>query len=186
MRTPWRFVADLVSRKPKADRSEAATSIPDEIKALEYHPAGGAPTEALDGRAADQPGPAVPEDDPQPFALPGEVPHPQTDALVVSPAEIGAGEPIESTPISSADTADEAATEIPRRAPKKTTRSVLPELSRRSEDREPPAAFDGVKTLVDEMTELDLEVVSLRRELAKRLNEQNAQLRRMLARFDAR
>jgi hypothetical protein len=39
---------------------------------------------------------------------------------------------------------------------------------------------------MDEMADLDAEVDALRRQLAKKLSEQNAQLRKMLARFDPR
>ncbi|TAU57446.1 hypothetical protein [Rhizobium ruizarguesonis] len=44
----------------------------------------------------------------------------------------------------------------------------------------------GPKTFMDEMADLDAEVDALRRQLAKKLIEQNAQLRKMLARFGGR
>jgi len=42
------------------------------------------------------------------------------------------------------------------------------------------------KSFMDEMADLDAEVDALRRQLARKLVEQNAQLRKMLARFDVR
>ncbi|NRP90453.1 hypothetical protein GFPCMMHI_06380 [Ensifer adhaerens] len=42
------------------------------------------------------------------------------------------------------------------------------------------------KSFIDEMADLDAEVDALRRQLAEKLIEQNAQLRKMLARFDVR
>ncbi|MBB3289185.1 MULTISPECIES: hypothetical protein [unclassified Rhizobium] len=48
------------------------------------------------------------------------------------------------------------------------------------------AAAAGPRSLTNEMADLDAEVATLRRQLAKKLIEQNAQLRKILASFDAR
>jgi len=48
------------------------------------------------------------------------------------------------------------------------------------------AVAAGPKSFIDEMADLDAEVDALRRQLAEKLIEQNAQLRKMLARFDVR
>ncbi len=49
-----------------------------------------------------------------------------------------------------------------------------------------PSVAAGPISFLDEMADLDSKVDELRRQLAKKLIEQNAQLRRMLARFDKR
>ncbi|WP_186450781.1 hypothetical protein [Rhizobium sp. CNPSo 3968] len=48
------------------------------------------------------------------------------------------------------------------------------------------AAAAGPRSLTNEMADLDAEVATLQRQLAKKLIEQNAQLRKILASFDAR
>ncbi|MNY80955.1 hypothetical protein D3C86_2222600 [compost metagenome] len=42
------------------------------------------------------------------------------------------------------------------------------------------------KSLMHEMADLDAEIDALRRQLVRKLSEQNAQLRKMLARFDTK
>ena len=49
-----------------------------------------------------------------------------------------------------------------------------------------PAAPNGPKTVVAEMVELNAEIDALRRELAMKLSAQNEQLRKLLARYEAR
>ncbi|WP_092587934.1 hypothetical protein [Rhizobium mongolense] len=74
-------------------------------------------------------------------------------------------------------------TPAPRR---KINPTVEPVVSASQTDEVATAAPSGPKSFMDEMADLDAEVDALRRQLAKKLIEQNAQLRRMLVRFDGR
>jgi hypothetical protein len=67
---------------------------------------------------------------------------------------------------------------------RKTARAFVkqPTPSRQTEDN----ASAVPKSLIDEMADLDAEIDALRRQLVRKLSEQNAQLRKMLARFDAK
>jgi hypothetical protein len=63
---------------------------------------------------------------------------------------------------------------------------VEPVVSVAQTDEVAPAVAAGPNSFADDMANLDVEVAALRRQLAKKLIEQNAQLRKMLARFDGR
>ncbi|MBX4899708.1 hypothetical protein [Rhizobium bangladeshense] len=63
---------------------------------------------------------------------------------------------------------------------------VEPVASTATALEEASAVTVGPKSFLDEMADLGAEVDALRRQLAKKLTEQNAQLRKMLARFDVR
>ncbi|MBB3660684.1 hypothetical protein FHX15_005955 [Rhizobium sp. BK650] len=69
---------------------------------------------------------------------------------------------------------------------KKVEPIVEPTASVGTALEESPDVAAGPKSFADEMADLDAEVAALRRQLGKRLVEQNAQLRQMLARFDVR
>lgn len=69
---------------------------------------------------------------------------------------------------------------------KKVEAIVEPAASVGTAVEQPLAVAAGPKSLTDEMADLNAEVAALRRQLAKKLIEQNQQLRKMLARFDGR
>ncbi|HHV68513.1 MAG TPA: hypothetical protein GXX48_12830 [Ochrobactrum intermedium] len=90
---------------------------------------------------------------------------------------------------SPAPTLTEVAETLVKRAParqKNINSTVEPVVSATKTDEVAPDVAAGPRSFMDEMADLDAEVDALRRQLAKKLIEQNAQLRRMLARFDRR
>jgi hypothetical protein len=199
MRTPWRFVADLVSRKPKADHSGAPGSAPKEINALDYNP-GDEPDREIDSTPAQKSGGVGPAQEPETQATaPALVPEPATEDTNVSPPEIDTATVIEeatspspaiaSVETALAATADNAIDVAVKKTVQARNKPSAPAPQASSDVPavvEAPAAPVGPKTFVEEMAALDLEVAALRRELAKKLRTQNAQLRRMIARFDGR
>lgn len=137
MRTPWKFLSDLVSRTVPKDPRPAQASV---IKDIEHHPAA--------------------EDE-----IAGVAAYRSTD-----PAESGAGEQtvksiagVHDTEIAKEDGQGGYAAPVPKEA-------TQPQLIVK-------------KTIFQEMTELDEEIVQLRRLLAHKLVAQNAQLRKMLERY---
>ena len=112
--------------------------------------------------------PAAPVDEEEPAAL-------------VTPQQ-----PEEKSP---APTLTEIAEILGMRAParrKNINPTVEPVVSATQTAEVAPAVAAVPKSFMDEMADLDAEVDALRRQLAKKLIEQNAQLRRMLARFNGR
>jgi hypothetical protein len=205
MRTPWRFVADLVSRKPKADAQEAHSAVAPELLALEYQPATEKARSEIEVKPAEQSVETAGRKQ-------GDADHPRPDAsrVPVQISEDGSIPAVDKGSAISADAKDSAVIN----APTKITENVAPagetplvaalakpvaiaDIKRRKMNepvikRMAPLSQtedDGsvaLKSLIDEMADLDAEVDALRRQLAKKLSQQNAQLRKMLARFDAR
>ncbi|MBX5166814.1 MULTISPECIES: hypothetical protein [unclassified Rhizobium] len=196
MRTPWRFVADLVSRKPKPESPAVAPKtialeykpVPEEdhpgteAAAVDHSAEAGADakievglhdqeTSSTDVEAAapvEAEAPAAPVDEEEPTAL-------------LTPQQ-----PEQTSP---APTLTEVAETLVKRAPprrKNIDPTVESVVSATQSDEVAPIPLAGPKSFMDEMADLDAEVDALRRQLAKKLIEQNAQLRRMLARFDGR
>lgn len=193
-------MADLVSRKPKADFSGAPGSAPEEINALEHNPPGDEPVRQLDATPAQKPGGVGPAQEPEAQATaPAEIQEPPAEETKVSPPQIDTAtvieEPappspaivsVEAAPPAAADDAIDIATRKTVRARNKPSAPAPQGISGVPAVVEEPAAVVAPKAFVEEMAALDLEVVALRRELAKKLGAQNAQLRRMLGRFDGR
>ncbi|NKJ39463.1 hypothetical protein [Rhizobium sp. SG570] len=191
MRTPWRVVADLVSRKPKPESAAVAAK----TVALEYKPVSeeehpGIEPAAVDRSAAqlkasllDQDTSSTDVESAAPVAA--EAPAAPVDeeepAALLTPQQ-----PEEKSP---APTLTEVAEILGKRAParrKNINPTVEPVVSATQTAEVAPAVAAVPKSFMDEMADLDAEVDALRRQLAKKLIEQNAQLRRMLARFDGR
>jgi hypothetical protein len=197
MKTPWKFVADLVSRKPKAEGSGEVHAVAPDTMTLEYKPdveephideEATVPAQTAEQAEADvENAEAVLHSDSEPAAdevaetvsaleSRGEAPEP-TAAPHVTVDKSRA--PIETD-------------EIPeKRAPTRAKKMApvadpVAFIEQADEAGPVPALASGPKSLLDEMAELDAEVAGLRRQLAKKLTEQNAQLRKMLARFDPR
>lgn len=200
MRTPWRFVADLVSRKPKPHRDDESPAVVPKTIALEYksvpddeHPG---PNETAVARSVEAGSEAQVE---------AKLPEPEIDLADAGTGASGSAEadavsadieepadlPISQQPeeTSSAPMQAEAVEPLVTPAParrKKVKPIAEPAVSAEQTGDVVPAATGGPRSFTDEMTDLNTEVDALRRELAKKLTEQNAQLRKMLARFDAR
>ena len=179
MRTPWRFVADLVSRKPNAEVSDELHSDVTEATAIEQSPANETPLQDVVAEALD---PSSEVDTREDTALNSNKP---VSNVAAEPA-------VEEAPSES----NNAAT-VEEPVPLKTTVVTTQRGSRGLANGVVPAAKGALSTtsatanlsipgtFIDEMAELDTEVEQLRRQLARKLIEQNAQLRRMLDRFEA-
>ena len=193
-------MADLVSRKPKLHtRDESVASEPKAI-ALEQKPVAeekqprlGATTIAHSAAPASEA--RAEESRPKPETNPNQVDTTASVAAETSAIAVGDGEPVSLSTLQQDEKASlgSAEAEVPKAATKvATTRRnrvaslVEPTASVRTAAEEPPAAVAGPRSLTVEMADLDSEVDALRRQLAKKLIEQNAQLRKMLARFDPR
>ncbi|MBO0144565.1 hypothetical protein JZX87_25765 [Agrobacterium sp. Ap1] len=205
MRTPWRFVADLVSRNPKVDNREDNPAASPEPIALEHQPATAEahpeievkPAEqSIEIAAKEQVDAARPSSDAsfEPIQISEDASAPAGDegsansadakdaALIDAPTEIKENVAAqEQTPTADALPKPVAIPELKRR---KTARPVLKQSAPLSQVEDNASAVP--KSLINEMADLDAEVYALRRQLAEKLSAQNAQLREMLARFDAR
>uniref|UniRef100_UPI003100E395 hypothetical protein n=1 Tax=Neorhizobium sp. EC2-8 TaxID=3129230 RepID=UPI003100E395 len=176
MRTPWRFVADLVSRKPKTHGHDESPAVIPKTTALEYKPVPDEEPPGLGGTAVEAS--SVSGSEVQVEASLLEPDTGPTDAVAPAPV----AEAPAPTPTQAAETLVK-----PAPAPRKKVEPIIePVASIGTTFEEAPAVAAGPKSFVDEMTDLDAEVDALRHQLAKKLIEQNAQLRKMLARFDAR
>jgi hypothetical protein len=194
MRTPWRFVADLVSRKPRADVFEEQST-----KAIEYHPASEEPL-----RVAETVEPYVETDMSA-----------KTEAAVHT--SITTSEPaqrvddIAEGTNDTADQVDSGATVKPLPSVEETAEhevgpvkpakaAASPGRMRRKMTRLPTNTNvietdlsthranqpEAPRTLTEDMAALDTQIETLRRQLAEKLRLQNAQLRKMLDRFEPR
>jgi hypothetical protein len=196
MRTPWRFVADLVSRKPKP---ETAAVAPKTI-ALEYKPVPEEEQPSIEPAAGDRSAEAGSD-----AQIEASLHDQNTGSTEVEPAAPVAAEgpaaPVDQgkpAPLLTSQQPDEEASAPPHTEAAETL--VKPDPARRRKVKpvaEPspsanqtaelaPSVSVGPKSFTDEMADLDAEVDALRRQLARKLIEQNQQLRKMLARFDGR
>jgi hypothetical protein len=183
MKTPWRFVADLVSRKPKADASEARV-VAHDLKALPYQPTSEERHPEIEATVVDPSDPVVAgtvaDNGPEPIVEQSVTPSPESVEAALIPASSEADEDVSHTATPSANAPVEA---VPVR--RKTIEStVAPAEPDRQIADEAPIVATVPKSVTDDMVGLDVEIEELRRQLAKKLTEQNAQMRRMLARFD--
>jgi hypothetical protein len=199
MRTPWRFVADLVYRKPRpAIIGEQQQPGAVDIKALAHTPID--ETAAQDREHVEPPASSGPDlnssaevvtakADPAPEATPAiqavpSIPEPVAPGEVEAPSSslakpkaaatkdvpaLDAAEPNQNLE-HPADSAQVAQKAAP------TTLSESPKL----------LSALRPKSTLEEMADLDAQIAALRRELSQKLITQNTQLRKMLARFDRR
>lgn len=198
MRSPWKLIKDLAWRRKTQEASEPAdeiVAIPDpraeEIRPeltlqaeLEAPPAIKSKSTVDENQANGQPDSAGAA-----AALPVQVE--RSDPLLAEPVEGGALEghdqPSPATPAIQAPEGETGAGVLAG-GPKKQRANAA---RARKNLGEPPVAKRAVeepaavkKTFLDEATELDLEIKDLRSQLSAKLLEQNAQLRRMLERYD--
>lgn len=202
MKTPWRFVADLVSRKPKVDVTQEHRPDTTETPAIEYRPAVEEPVEQVE---AAFPGQVVevgqqheteaqistpdPISEPIPQREQEDSTSAETSVSVVIDDTVSAPEPVERRNVALTDEKHEPfVAEV--RQKSKTPKKPRPAVSNGTADSmveaAAPVPAEKPKTIVEEMEALDAEVEVLRRQLSKKLTEQNAQLRKMLARFETR
>lgn len=196
MRTPWRFVADLVSRKPKSDASDDTRSADAEIKTLEYHPSNeGPPADVKAMKPVPPPDVDRKDETDATSAAPDLIAEISTVSEKERNPPVEAGETPVPQPASARDTeasgppaGETAATAtLPGRQRRKTSGHAISRGSAViTPEAEAPAAPIVPKTLIEQMAELDTEVDVLRRQLATKLGEQNAQLRKMLERYEVR
>lgn len=202
MKTPWRFVADLVWRKPKADVSGEHRPLTTKTVALESRPAieekveqGGAasPELAVDVGQREETEAQISATDltsePVPQSEQAESTSVEPSVSVVVEDTDSAPEPVEHRNTAPADekhkTSDVEALQKPT-TPKKPRPAVFNETTESMADAASPVPAEKPKTNVEEIAALDAEVEVLRRQLSKKLIEQNTQLRKMLARFETR
>lgn len=74
--------------------------------------------------------------------------------------------------------------DMPQLKRRKTTQAFVKQPTPSSQTEGSASAVP--KSLMHEMADLDAEIDALQRQLVRKLSEQNAQLRKMLARFDAK
>ncbi|TNM60347.1 hypothetical protein [Aliirhizobium smilacinae] len=197
MRTPWRFVADLVSRKPKAHVTDDNRPHATETPALEYRPAVeetfesassehavevGQPNEAEAPTSAPDLIPETPTETGQTGrALTATAPSVAADDAVLTPAAV---ESVNVSHVALQDNPDRLVTPRKVARPKKANSPDSNEIEVSKADADAAAPGGKPKTIVEEMTALDTEVEILRRQLSIKLAEQNALLRKMLERFE--
>jgi hypothetical protein len=201
MKTPWRFLADLVSRKPPA----APTLRPrHEIRSLEFRPVekddvgpiliGEVSKEDDDARLV---GAAPIINDTKTVIAPDV-----TEAIVASdhaslssstsemiPSAVPVGEEGLAAALSLSELVavdpDDKARQQP--APKRKIKDARQNLDETGTPLDGIAAKPAApKTFSEEMTDLDQEIRSLRKQLAGKLTQQNAYLNRMLKRYEKR
>lgn len=186
MKTPWRFVADLVSRKPKADASEARV-VAHDLKALPYQPTSEERHPESEATVMDPSDPVVAgtvaDNGPEPIVEQSVTPSPESVEAALIPASSEVDEDVSSHAATPSAKAPVEAVPVRR---KTVEPAVAPAEPDRQIADEAPIVATVPKSVTDEMVGLDVEIEELRRQLAKKLTEQNAQMRRMLARFDLR
>lgn len=193
-------MADLVSRKPKPQSHDESTAGASKTIALEYKPVHEEAQHTLDETAGDrsvQPGAEaqVEASVPAPDAASEKAETSAPIAAEAPAAHVGIEEPTNISAPHQLEDKSASPTRIPavetslKPSPtrRKTVEAIVkPVVSADPTGHVAPAVVTAPQSFMDEMADLDAEVDALRRQLAKKLIEQNAQLRKMLARFDVR
>ncbi|MBW6424854.1 hypothetical protein KX729_25730 [Rhizobium sp. XQZ8] len=197
MKTPWRFLADLVSRKPALGRADKANESAD-IQALEYHPL----QDVADALQSHNQG----QDEDRTGGLASSAAVSDHPAAGYATSDLGETTPPSVDLNSSVAFVEEivALDTSHRRADEEAMSLKQPSNRRKAEARrfdkvaEALTPADGhpsefvattpvaAKTAVDEMAELDAEIQDLRKRLARKLSVQNRYLKQMLNRYDSK
>ncbi|WJH37956.1 hypothetical protein N7E02_00530 (plasmid) [Aliirhizobium terrae] len=210
MRTPWRFLSDLVTRKPTAGhvddlqngaKSNEAENFPSTDELAKIEPDAVEIAREQDGAKAD----LIPSDNPASGQVVeagivrgddgGDAVAPLVgaeDAADKRNREVGSANRPEiplsgEATLNRADRAEVVGGEAP--APVTKIRKTKPQAVKAEqttisfEDQNSGPA-SGSNTVFDEMAELDAEIAVLRKRLAEKLAVQNEQLRQMVKRFD--
>ncbi|MEX2697447.1 hypothetical protein [Rhizobium mongolense] len=196
MRSPWKLIKDFASRRKVEEASgpvDEIVAIPDP-RAEEHRPDLTLRAEleaAIESKSTVDENEASGQRESAGVAAELSTRVEQSDPLLAEPAESGALEgrdqPLPATPVIQAaegETGADVLAEGPKKqrakAPRaRKNRGEPPVVKKAAEE---PAAVE--KTLLDEATELDLEIKGLRSQLSAKLIEQNAHLRRMLERYN--
>lgn len=197
MRTPWKFVADLVSRKPKAGVTDEQTH-ETETPALEYRPAVEEAVESFDPASSEQAGEIEQPNETEARSLtpdltpqtPAQTEHSgraltETHPSVAADGAVSKPEAAEGASVTDPAMQDEPDHLVRTREsarPRKSAQANSKEITVRKADASDLA--DKPKSIVQEIAALDADVAVLRRQLSIKLAEQNAQLRKMLERFE--
>ncbi len=205
MRTPWRFVADLVSRNPKVDTRGEHPAAAREPIALEHQPERTDAHPEIEVHPVEQPTEIAAEErleaarqsnsaSLEPVQISEEASAPAVDDVSVISADARDSAVIDATAEieeivaaqEEAPTVDVLAepVDIPQLKRRKTTRAFVQQPTPSSQTEDNASAVP--KSLMHEMADLDAEIDALRRQLVRKLSKQNAQLRKMLARFDTK
>jgi hypothetical protein len=207
MKTPWRFVSDLVSRKPADKPQDAPPRAVVDAKLIDLvavHEGKPEQTTSIEPTPVDLPANRVVHDEieaapviseepiseapkPEPAAADATTPAAEIDATDVKQ------EPVAATPAPEADASIhdvETAPVIATMTAPEPEAQKVPKRARVSNPLAPriPVEAPAVppKSLLEEMSDLDLEIGSLRRQLSAKLATQNAQMRELLDRYEAR
>lgn len=194
MRAPWKILASLVSRKSAEAKPDPASD--DKPKAIAYEEKIDVTEPAVDASAGnlDQAPPwTMPEQGDEIATEVGEAQAALSPVLLDSDTgslgsdgQIGAGgedEEVASVPAPDVSTAPVAKPSVKR--PDEPERVA-------TDDRVLPPTFEAEaqclpvsKTILEQMSELDADIAELRQRLAEKLVVQNAQLRKLIERYDA-
>lgn len=205
MRTPWRFVADLVSRNPKVDTREEHPATAGEPIALKHQPEKTDAHPEIEVQPAEQPIEIAEEErldaarhnnsaSLEHVQISEEASAPAVDEVSAISADAKDSSAIDATAEITENVAAQEETptvdalaeavDMPQPKRRKTTRAFVQQPTPSSQTEDNAAAIP--KSLMHEMADLDAEIDALRRQLVRKLSEQNTQLRKMLARFDAK
>lgn len=196
MRSPWKLIKDLASRRKVEEASgpvDEIVAIPDP-RAEEHRPDLTLRAQleaAIESKSTVDENEASGQRESAGAAAELSTQVEQSDPLLAEPAESGALEghdqPLPATPVIQAAEGETGA-DVLAEGPKKQRAKAPRARKNRGEPpvvkkvAEEPAAVE--KTFLDEATELDLEIKGLRSQLSAKLLEQNAHLRRMLERYN--
>lgn len=194
MKTPWRFLSDLVSRKSEDRPAEQITKAP-AVVAIEHYPEEEVPPSSavsVENPVEGETNLAAQEVEATETAL--AVPVVEGDAIDQSlePVEMDFSAELEAAPREQAseiddagDVAEDAAlATAPKATATKRRGRAAPAGSPIGLPREQELDQSSVKkTAYDEMIELDKEIAELRQLLSKKLIIQNAQLKTLLDRY---
>lgn len=186
MKTPWRFLADLTSRRRPAKPEESSTGRSAHAEASESD-AKSAPAAPSDAAASgahvsdDRPPAALSKTEPVHDA--GAASEPPVDAEEVQAPALADAQAPHVEPVKTGTRAK------PQRKPpakrqgsaKRTQADVVAKSVAAADHAPVPPSRDP---FFDEVASLDEEIRALRSELAQKLLRQNAQLKKMLERFD--
>ncbi|WP_373414741.1 hypothetical protein [Ensifer aridi] len=199
MKTPWKFLAQLMSRRPSAEAQESSIGNDTDSEALEIevdHTSALPPSSTVaasppahgEDVSVDQESVASDKakgdgDVAQTLKSPIDAEEPQTTAR--QEADHSGAEANSSVPKSAASTKQQSKPRIKRREREKRANAHVAAQSavarKHHQDLQPSSSRD---LFFDEMATLDEEIKMLRTQLAQKLHLQNVQLKRMLERFE--
>lgn len=185
MASPWKLLARLVSPRRQQRQEHGST---DDVKPDLLAIAKPTETATDDGLStADAPSDEKPVGDDRPEAVPAiSNRSDETANSIQGKADVEDAKPVEATDPALSDDVAPLAREA--REPSQAGKGGTPKRSRRNKavarSEAVPPIPSGVPAVSDERISLDEEIRLLREELSRKLRLQNAQLKRMLERFE--